>query len=103
MPKGSELTDAQTTYNKLIRGVCGIGERADSLLKTTFKALRHVSLDTWRIGVITKAALILLHLEHDRPLPGGYPRDKRLPMKAHCRSWAEFGGGGSRRLVRWIT
>lgn len=72
-PKGGELTDAQTTYNKVIRGVHGIGERANSLLKTTFKALRRVSLDPWRIGAITKAALVLLHLEHDRLLPGSYP------------------------------
>ena len=30
--------------NEVIRGVHGIGERADSLLETTFKALRCVSL-----------------------------------------------------------
>lgn len=72
-PKGGALTEAQTTYNKVIRGVHGIGERANSLLKTTFKALRRVSLCPWRIGAVTKAALVLLHLEHDRPLPGGYP------------------------------
>ncbi len=60
-------------YNKVIRGVHGIGERANSLLKTTFKALQRVSLCPWRIGAITKAALVLLHLEHDRPLPGSYP------------------------------
>lgn len=61
------------TYNKVIRGVRGIGERAKSLLKTTFKVLRHVSLDPWNISALTKAALVLLHLEHDRPLPGDYP------------------------------
>ena len=72
-PNGGELTAAQTTYNKVIRGVHGIGERANSLLKTTFKALQRVSLCPWRIGAITKAALVLLHLEHDRPLPGSYP------------------------------
>jgi DDE superfamily endonuclease len=72
-PKGGELTEAQTTYNKVIRGVHGIGERANSLLKTTFKALRRVSLCPWRIGAITRAALVLLHLEHDRLLPGGHP------------------------------
>jgi len=43
-------------------------ERANSLLKTTFKALRRVSLDPTRIGAITRAALVLLHLEHDRTL-----------------------------------
>jgi hypothetical protein len=41
-------------------------ERDTSLLKTTFKALRRVSLCPWRIGAITAAALVLLHHEHRR-------------------------------------
>ena len=41
-------------------------ERGNSLLKTTFKALRRVSLCPWRIGAITAAALVLLHREHGR-------------------------------------
>lgn len=49
-------------------------ERANALLKETFKALALVSLAPTRIGAIAKAALVLLHLEHDRPLPGGYPK-----------------------------
>lgn len=73
-PKGGELTDAQTTYNKVIRGVHGVAERANALLKETFAALQIVSLDPGRIGAITKAALVLLHLEHDRPLPGSYTK-----------------------------
>src|SRR5919199_1562880 len=40
--------------------------RGNSLLKTTFKALRRVSLCPWRIGAITAAALVLLHHMHDR-------------------------------------
>ena len=48
------------------------GERANALLKETFAALQKISLDPWRIGAIVKAALVLLHLEHRRPLPGGY-------------------------------
>jgi hypothetical protein len=36
------------------------------LLKTTFKALRRVSLDPSRITQITAAALVLLQLEHGR-------------------------------------
>ncbi|GAA1461924.1 hypothetical protein GCM10009603_28710 [Nocardiopsis exhalans] len=65
-PAGQELTGDQKAYNQLIRGVHGVAERANSLLKTTFKALRRVSLDPWRIGAITLAALVLLQLEHDR-------------------------------------
>ena len=71
-PKGGKLTEEQTTYNKVIRGVHGVAERANALLKETFAALQRVSLDPARIGAITKAALVLLHLEHHRPLPGGY-------------------------------
>ncbi len=33
-----------------------------------FKALRRVSLDPNRIGAITKAALVLLHLEYNRTI-----------------------------------
>ena len=41
-------------------------ERGNSLLKTTFKALRRVNLCPWRIGAITATALALLHHEHGR-------------------------------------
>jgi hypothetical protein len=41
-------------------------ERGNFLLKTTFKALRRVSLCPWRIGAITAAALVLLHHVHGR-------------------------------------
>jgi hypothetical protein len=43
-----------------------LAERGNSLLKTTFKALRRVSLCPWRIGTITAAALVLLHHQHGR-------------------------------------
>lgn len=65
-PKGGELTIEQKAYNQVIRGIHGVAERANSLLKTTFKGLRRVSLDPWRIGAIVKAALVLLRLEHGR-------------------------------------
>lgn len=71
-PKNGELTEEQDAYNKVIRGVRATGERANALLKETFAALQKISLDPWRIGAIAKAALVLLHLEHGRPLPGGY-------------------------------
>jgi hypothetical protein len=31
-----------------------------------FKALRNISLCPWRIGTIVAAALVILHIEHDR-------------------------------------
>jgi hypothetical protein len=43
-PQGGELSDIQKTYNKVHNGIRAIGERGNSLLKMTFKALRNVSL-----------------------------------------------------------
>jgi hypothetical protein len=33
---------------------------------TAFKALRNISLCPWKIGTIVAAALVILHIEHDR-------------------------------------
>lgn len=41
-------------------------EQANAVLKMTFKALRHVSLDPTAIGRIVAAALVILHIEHQR-------------------------------------
>ncbi len=59
------LTDDQRTVNLLHAATRAPAERGNSLLKTTFKALRRVSLCPWRIGAIT-AALVLLHHQHGR-------------------------------------
>ncbi|WP_214371479.1 transposase family protein [Pseudonocardia sp. H11422] len=64
--RGVVLTVDQRTVNALHAATRALAERANSLLKTTFKALRRVSLCPWRIGAITAAALVLLHREHDR-------------------------------------
>jgi hypothetical protein len=60
------LTDDERTVNALHAATRALAERGNSLLKTTFKALRRVSLCPWRIGAITAAALVLLHHIHDR-------------------------------------
>ena len=60
------LTDDQRTVNLLHAATRAPAERGNSLLKTTFKALRRVSLCPWRIGAITAAALVLLHHKHGR-------------------------------------
>ncbi|MGW1543275.1 HARBI1 family protein [Streptomyces sp. NPDC002309] len=65
-PKGGELTDDAKAFNSAIRGVHGVAERANALLKVTFKALRRVSLDPKAITRITRAALVLLQMEHGR-------------------------------------
>jgi hypothetical protein len=39
---------------------------AERPAQTTFKALRNISLDPWRIGAIAAGALVLLHIKHNR-------------------------------------
>ena len=63
---GKRLTATQRTINTLHSATRALAERGNSLLKTTFKALRRVSLCPWRIGAITAAALVLLHHQHAR-------------------------------------
>jgi DDE superfamily endonuclease len=60
------LTADQRTINALRSATRALAERGNSLLKTTFKALRRVTLCPWRIGAITAAALVLLHHENTR-------------------------------------
>lgn len=79
-PSWRKLFLHEQVYNRVFRAIHGIGERANALLKVTFKALRRVSLDPRRIGSITKAAHTLLHIEHNQPLPG----INTLRRKAHC-------------------
>lgn len=54
------------TCNALQTALRALAEHGNTLLKTIFKALRHVSLDPGRIGTITAAVLIILHTEHHR-------------------------------------
>ena len=60
------LTANQRTVNALHAATRALAERGNSLLKTTFKSLRRVSLCPWRIGAITAVALVLLHHQHGR-------------------------------------
>jgi hypothetical protein len=63
---GRRLTADERTVNLLHAAVRAPAERGNSLLKTTVKALRRVSLCPWRISAITAAALVLLHHMYDR-------------------------------------
>jgi hypothetical protein len=65
-PKHGRLPAVHKQFNKAHNGLRAIGERGNSLLKMTFKALRNVSLDPARIGKIVAAALVLLHYDHGR-------------------------------------
>ncbi|MGH3504592.1 MAG: transposase family protein [Nocardioidaceae bacterium] len=60
---GDKLDTGARTRNKLINGLRARAESANALLKRTWKALERVTLDPWRIGAITRAALALLHLQ----------------------------------------
>jgi hypothetical protein len=64
--RGQKLTVEQRSVNTLHSATRALAERGNSLLKTTFKALRRVSLCPGRIGAITAAALVLLHHQHAR-------------------------------------
>lgn len=63
---GAGLPVDHRAYNALHSATRALAERGNALLKTTFRALRRVTLCPWRIGAITAAALVLLHHEHDR-------------------------------------
>lgn len=65
-PKNGELTDTQRWLNTVHNGLRAVGERGNSLLKTTFRALCNVSVCPWKIGDIVAAALVLLHFDHGR-------------------------------------
>ena len=63
---GTELTVDQQSYNAVHGALRCLGERANSLLKTTYKVLRHYRGCPWRLGDIVVAALVLLHHENGR-------------------------------------
>jgi hypothetical protein len=65
-PKNGRLSLIQQQLNKAHNSLRAIGERGNSLLKMTFRALRNISLNPWRIGKIVAAALVILHTDHDR-------------------------------------
>ena len=61
--KGRNLAVDNRARNRLISALRAPSERANALLKRTWKALERVTLDPGRIGAITAAALVLLHLQ----------------------------------------
>ena len=65
-PANGELSVDQQSFNAVHGALRCLGERANSLLKTTYKALRRYRGCPWRIGTIVAAALVLLHHENNR-------------------------------------
>ncbi len=64
--KGGGLREDQQKHNRVHSALRAVGERANALLKVTFRALENVTLGPWNIGLIIQAALVLLHIEHRR-------------------------------------
>src|SRR3712207_6594149 len=64
--KGAHLAPSTATRNRLLTRLRAAGERGIALLKTRWKALRHVRLCPQRIGAIVAAALVLTIAE--RPI-----------------------------------
>jgi hypothetical protein len=65
-PKDGQLTVDEQAYNAIHGALRCLGERANSLLKTTYKALRRYRGCPRRLGGIVAAAVVLLHHEHGR-------------------------------------
>ncbi len=65
-PRNNKLGGVQQQFNRAHNRLRAVGERGNSLLKTTFKALRNISLCPWKIGDIVAAALVILHHDHQR-------------------------------------
>ena len=65
-PKNTDLTVDQQTFNAVHGALRCLGERANSLLKTIYKALRRYRGCPRRIGTIVAAAMTLLHHENNR-------------------------------------
>lgn len=61
--KGKNLVPGARARNLAINALRAPAERGNALLKRTWKALERITLDPWRIGAITTAALVLLHLQ----------------------------------------
>jgi DDE superfamily endonuclease len=64
--KGHHLDPDTTTANLLLTCLRALGERANALLKTRWRALNRIRLCPWRITNITAAALVLTTLERGR-------------------------------------
>jgi hypothetical protein len=60
---GQVLAADNRTYNALLRGMRGIGERGFAMLTGRWRALQHTTASPSRIGKHVKAALVLTHIE----------------------------------------
>lgn len=100
-PSGGALTDDQHAYNGLHAALRAIGERANTLLETTFKAMQRVGLDPGMITAIVGGALVLLH---SRAPAGGraHGGSRRRCARSVRASWRwPFGRGDRKGPLAW--
>ncbi|MGB6002987.1 MAG: transposase family protein [Ornithinimicrobium sp.] len=64
--KGRHLGKDNQTRNLLLNGMRASAERANALLKSTWRALRRVTVCPHRIGTIVAAGLVLLTMQRSR-------------------------------------
>jgi hypothetical protein len=64
-PKDGDLTVSERSFNRVHAHVRARAEQGNARLKN-YRVLQKVTLCPWRIGAITAAVLVVLHLEHDR-------------------------------------
>lgn len=63
--KGKDLPDNQRKHNRIHNALRAVGERVNALLKS-FKVLHKVNLTPWKIDLVVKTTLVILHTEHQR-------------------------------------
>jgi DDE superfamily endonuclease len=63
---GGRLSADQRTVNLLHAATRAPAERGNSLLKTTFKAPRRITVSPWHIGATDAVALVLFYHQHGR-------------------------------------
>ena len=68
-----ELDIDTRARNALLRSVRCLGERGFALLTQRWRTLQHVIASPGRIGLIARAALVLVLFEHKPRVPWGTP------------------------------
>jgi hypothetical protein len=63
-PDGRELDINTRTRNAIQRSLRCLGERGFALLSQRWRTLQHITASPSKIGVITRATLVLTHFEH---------------------------------------